>query len=111
MMKREVVTYNSIEGFHKWPGAPAGLEYLAARHRHLFEIRCRFTVTHNDREIEINRQQNTIEGFLVSHFGRPCEFEEMSCESIAEVIMNRFGESCVSCQVLEDGYGGASLTR
>lgn len=107
-MNRFVNTYNEIVGFHNYPDAPDFCEYLCARHRHVFVIRCSFKVVHNEREIEINKQQQLIEGYLHKYYGTPCEFGGMSCESIAEVIMADLGANDV--QVLEDGYGGATLT-
>ena len=109
-MKREVITYNQIEGFHQYPNAPEFCKYLEARHRHIFVIRCRFAVTHSNREIEINAMQRTIEEYLYERFNHPCEFGELSCEHIAEVLLSHFA-NMDSAEVLEDGYGGASLTR
>lgn len=108
----KVNTFNAIEGFHYWEGATPDVAYLASRHRHIFEIRCSFAVTHEDRQIEINMQQNKIERYLHELYGTPCEFKGMSCEMIAAQLMTHFrGENIVECQVLEDGYGGATLTR
>ncbi len=109
-MNRIVNTYSSIIGFHHYPDAPEWCAYLANRHRHNFIIKCGFKVNGNDREIEINEQQREIETFLDNNFGYPCEFGPMSCEAIAEFILSEF-EKMVECQVLEDGYGGATLTR
>lgn len=109
-MKRKVLTYNAIEGFHKYPDAPLFCSYLSERHRHIFIVRCEFGVSHNEREIEINHQQNIIEDFLSKKFGKPCEFGNMSCEAIAEFIINSF-KSCDKVEVKEDDYGGASLSR
>lgn len=50
-MKREVITYNEIQGFHCWPDASRNVAYLASQHRHMFVIRCRAEVSHNEREI------------------------------------------------------------
>ncbi len=108
-MKRRVETFNAIEGFHHYPDAPSFCSYLAARHRHIFEIRCSFDVNHNEREIEINETQKQIEAVLHIKFGTPCEFGSMSCESIAEYLIKSTGAASV--QVLEDGYGGASLSE
>lgn len=113
-MKIFVETYNLIEGMHHWSEAKGEVEYLSNPHRHLFEIRCRFEVSHNDREIEINTAQNDIERYLKERFSRGggiCLFGGRSCEDIAEEIMTHFGEQCVQCTVLEDGYGGATLSR
>lgn len=109
-MKREVITNNCIEGFHCYPQAKGNIGYLSARHRHIFEIRCWAKVTHNEREIEINTEQNRIESAFNKAFGAPCEFGDMSCESIAEWLLGEFPEMS-KVQVLEDGYGGAALTR
>lgn len=109
-MKREIVTHNALEGFHAWPGAPAECDYLRARHRHIFVIRTWLEVSHNEREIEINLQGMAIKTALEARFGSPCEFGAMSCESIAELILNTF-PAATRCEVLEDGYGGASLSR
>lgn len=109
-MKRKVLTYNAIEGFHRYPNAPEFCAYLSARHRHIFVIRCEFEVFHNEREIEINEQQHVIEKMLTKRFGSPCEFGDMSCETIAELIMKEY-KSCTKAEVKEDDYGGASLSR
>lgn len=108
-MRRIVDTYNCVEGFHHYPDAPEKCAYLADIHRHMFVIRCGFEVSHNNREIEINTQQNLISDFLARKYGTPCQFGAMSCEDIAECIIGEF--DCVSCQVLEDNYGGATLSR
>ena len=109
-MERRINTYNCIEGFHNYPNAPKWCSYLANRHRHLFVITCSFRVLHNNREIEINEQQHLIDNYLKKVFGNPCEFNEYSCEDIAENLINAF-DNMVECKVLEDGYGGATLTR
>lgn len=109
-MKRYVDTYNAIEGFHYYPNAPKFCAYLGFKHRHIFVIRCQFEVTHNEREIEINEMQHKIEETLHKWYGKPCDFDGLSCESIANNLMQEF-DFMYSCQVLEDGYGGATLTR
>ena len=111
-MKTSVITYNEIEGYHRWPYAPqpSSIAYLASKHRHVFVIECEFHVTHDDRDIEIIRQQHIIEEFIRDRHGIPAEFHDMSCEAIAKEIMQYFPE-CESCIVREDGYGGARVRR
>lgn len=108
-MDKFVETYNAVVGFHRYPTAPQFCLYLAARHRHVFVVRCSFAVEHNNRQVEINERQNEIEAYLCAKYGRPCEFGDMSCEDIAEELIGRFGASGV--QVLEDGYGGAKIAQ
>ncbi|MGL4519328.1 MAG: hypothetical protein ACRCUJ_06550 [Phocaeicola sp.] len=54
--------------------------------------------------------QNDIQNTLQEHFGTPCEFTDMSCESIAAIIIDLF-DSVDKVEVLEDGYGGAIVSR
>lgn len=108
-MKRYVDTYNTIEGYHFYPDAPEFCNYLSNRHRHIFVIKCQFAVNHNEREIEINNQQHKIDEYLRKKYGPVCEFGPMSCESIAEEILTQFNAEKVT--VLEDNYGGATLSK
>lgn len=52
-----------VPGFHNWPDAPAGLEYLRSIHRHVFNITARIPVTHDNRDLEIIQTQNRIHHF------------------------------------------------
>lgn len=112
-MTQYVICAVEVEGFHCWPGAPENLDYLQNRHRHVFQIRMAFEVTHGDREIEINLQQSKIKRYLRAKYAsdqeEACAFGAMSCEQIAAELLLKFG-AC-SCQVLEDGYGGAKVVR
>ena len=109
-MKTYVITYNEIEGIHYWKDAPSPVQYLQNPHRHIFIIECEFKVKHDDRELEIIIQQNKIKNFITDKYGLPAMFGTMSCEMIAKEILTYF-ESCVSCKVLEDGFGGAEVIR
>lgn len=109
-MKRQVITFNAVEGYHYYPNAPEFCKYLRNNHRHIFEIRCGLEVKHNNREIEINEMQRKIEKKLKSLFGNPCNFGKRSCEDIAEILCNSYSE-IVWVEVLEDGYGGAKITK
>ena len=99
-----IETYNEIEGFHRWAEATGEHIFLSFRHRHVFQIRCKKTLKHADREIEIIRFQREISNFIESKYGRPAEFGGMSCEEIAKIICTRFNLDQVS--VLEDGISG-----
>lgn len=109
IMKYYVITSNKIDGMHCWKDAPEKFNYLKNEHRHIFYIRCWFSVTDTDREIEINEQQSIIERAVKKHYGNAigtgAYFGGMSCEDIARWCIEQFG--CVACEVLEDGFGGA----
>lgn len=111
-MTYEVITHNQIIGSHYWNDAPETCAYLRDRHRHVFDIRCKFAVTHCDREIEINEMQDAISDHFYMMFptdGAGVMFGNMSCEDIAVYCIDEFG--CVECQVLEDGFGGANVRK
>lgn len=106
-MVMQIVTYNQIVGFHYWKNAPEEFSYLKNNHRHVFKIRCWFNVTHSDREIEINDMENKIEEKIKDDFNY--QFENFSCEDIARYCIETF--DCESCEVLEDGFGGAYVRK
>lgn len=108
-IQQYVICAIQVEGFHCWEGAPADLSFLKARHRHVFHIRIVFSVSHSNREIEIIAQQSKIMDWLRNKYGTPCEFCGMSCEDIAGELLSHY--NAVSCEVLEDGYGGAKVVR
>lgn len=108
-MKRYVITHNAIEGFHMYPEAPDFCKYLGNTHRHIFVVICEFEVQHNNRQTEINQRQLEIASYFSEKYGMPCQFGALSCEDIAEDIITNLGATSV--KVLEDGYGGAYITR
>lgn len=109
-MIRKVVTHNQVIGFHAYPDAPLPCSYLSARHRHVFVIRCKFEVSHNNREIEINTMQEQLADALRNEFDEPCEFGSYSCEDIAQWLLSRFPVMS-EVEVLEDDFGGAAIQR
>ena len=111
-MRKNVVCHLYIEGFHRWEQAPEHLKFLSYKHRHIFVIRVKFSVQDNNREIEIIETQKKIKDFIKRRFGvndEVCDFGNMACEDIAELIINEFNAE--SAEVLEDGFGGAELVR
>jgi hypothetical protein len=107
-----VETYNAVAGLHYWPEAPDEVYFLRNKHRHIFCIRCFFEVSHTNRERELYITQDVIEQYLYSKYpqNKHCiDFGEMSCEMIATDLINNLG--CISCEVLEDGKGGAIVRK
>lgn len=85
-----------IPGLHCWPNA--GIEgnetnnFLQYPHRHSFHISVEVKVSHNERQIEFIQLQNEIEQMLSEKYWNVekqlFDFGPMSCESIAEVILD-----------------------
>lgn len=111
-MTKYVVCEIQVEGLHCWPEATGSIEYLRHIHRHIFVMRLGFSVHGSNREVEIITRQNTIRHYLLDRYGDNdgvCCFGRMSCEDIAEELLEKF--SAASCTVLEDGFGGARVVR
>lgn len=122
-MKTKSVVYCTlqVEGTHNWPNCPYDeVDYLRVPHRHMFHIKAYKPVTHSDRDVEFIMLKHRIESYLLTSYGKPimgdhnweicdnkmiCVFGAMSCEMIAEELIEKFGLS--KCEVNEDNENGA----
>jgi hypothetical protein len=106
-----IVTFR-LPGFHCYPGAPAPVEFLRARHRHLFCFVLRFAVTHDEREKEFFIISREVQAVLAARYGTPAEFGTASCEQLARQLFDAYAEQgCYSVEVWEDDENGALVTR
>jgi len=107
---KTVILDFEVEGFHYYPNAPKVVDFLKDRHRHLFQIRAGYKVNDSNREKEIFIQQDFLKEYLTESYGYPCEFKNMSCEMIAEDLLDFIKEdSGIWIEVFEDGKGGARV--
>jgi len=90
----------SFVGFHAWPGAPASVDYLRSRHRHVFGVRARREVSFANRQIEFQTFKNEIAAFIDRSWPGG-ELGETSCEALAVVLAHQF--ELDECEVSEDG--------
>lgn len=108
----KVIVNLDIAGVHFWASCDLDeVSYLQYRHRHMFKITAKKTVTDADRQIEIIMFKNEITKWLnVMYYceKRQClDFGQMSCEMIAEKLVKVF--QLDYCRVLEDGENGAEV--
>lgn len=120
-MTTNIIINLSVEGFHNWEDAKyiqPEVAFLSYKHRHTFNICCKKNVTHSDRDIEIILFKREIISFLYDEYGiqsgpdehyKWCDFGPMSCEMIAEVLLNRF--ELEYCSVMEDNENGAECIK
>jgi len=107
-IEKQIIVKLQYEGVHRWKDCNIeSVLYLKDFHRHIFYIEVRKQVRHNDRDIEIIRFKHNILKYLDKTFDN--FFGDMSCEDIAEVLMNEFELSYV--KVLEDNENGALMQR
>ena len=103
----------SVEGFHALAKAKEmfgeAVEFLAVRHRHNFGVNLEIIVNHNDRDQEFILVQRRVQKYLYDKYGFPAEFGNLSCEAIAEELMNEF--NAIMVRVDEDGENYAKITK
>lgn len=107
-IRKRVVLDFDLEGYHKWENAIPEVLFLRNEHRHMFQIRVEIEVQDSDREVEIFIETGRLQDYLMESYGAPCQFEGMSCEHIAEDILQwGFEDGYKRVEVYEDGKGGA----
>ncbi len=102
------VTFQRV-GYHRYPAAPAEVDYLQDRHRHLFKFKVKIQVWTNDREIEFHMFLNKIESWYNEGV---LELDYKSCEMMAEDLAQKISQEYSSgrqlvIEVSEDGECGA----
>tara|TARA_R110000772_G_scaffold53171_2_gene121718 strand:- start:4554 stop:4907 length:354 start_codon:yes stop_codon:yes gene_type:complete len=108
IVKNTVILDFELVGFHYYEQAPKQVEFLKHNHRHNFQFRLGYNVNDLDREIEIFITEDFIKQYLTESYGSPLNFEQMSCEMIAnELLEFAHEDGCVWVEVFEDGKGGA----
>ena len=105
-IRRSIVVKLDVEGLHQWAGCNIEeVQYLANLHRHTFQILCEIQVGHGDRDVEFIEFKHRVKKYLQDRWYKVqydcCYFGSMSCEQIAEVLMEEFSLS--KCSVGEDG--------
>ena len=105
-LKKYIEVRVDVEGLHQWKDCPLpNVEYLKHLHRHTFQISCRAEVSHGDRDIEFIDFKHKLKKYIAKTWYDGaygcCNFGGMSCEMIAEDLLNYFG--LCQCTVSEDG--------
>jgi len=103
-MKASVFVRTSFEGFHRWPDAPAEVDFLRRRHRHVFHVKAEWRVSHDDRDIEFILAKRRLDDAIAVH-RLDEDRSTWSCESWARWIIEALGAARV--EVSEDGENGA----
>jgi hypothetical protein len=106
-MKRRFIKVNfEVPGFHAWPSAPTHRSYLRKPHRHLFKVTVTIEVKHGDRAIEFHDLLDFCFKWFTSRcvalYPTPFEMNRVgqgeamlsrSCETMAEILLDRLVES------------------
>ena len=113
-LRTNIIVSLQVEGLHSWPECPIEeVSFLKHPHRHIFHIKAKKEVSHDDRDIEIIKLKREIRYHLLDRWGvghrgaEGCDFKNMSCEMIAKKLLYKF-DLCY-CSVLEDNENGAEI--
>lgn len=103
-----------VPGQHHWPDAPSEVAFLRNLHRHVFTVEVELVVGHGDREVEFFMCQRALEAFLRARWAERLpmlHFGAMSCEMIAQVVLDEFEPQPRRVTVWEDGENAGGAER
>lgn len=107
----EVFCTLQFEATHHCPMnvCPAGMEYLINEHRHIFHVRCKAKVWHDNRDIEFISLKHQIQNHIAERYNRS-NLGTTSCEQIASEILDQF-KVLDTVEVSEDNENGVIVSR
>lgn len=116
-MRTFITVLNEFEGIHKYENAPDEVSFLRNDHRHLFKIRSKIEVFHEDRELEFIMVKHLIQGRInleLDEHDNIWYMNNLSCEQVALIVYNllkqRYGsDRYISVEVSEDGENSAII--
>ncbi len=95
-----------FEALHCWPTCPfEDVSFLKTIHRHRFFVVLKKEIV-GDREVEFIQLQRKVKEFITENYEGK-DLGSMSCEKIAEELLDKFEASFVS--VLEDNENGSEV--
>jgi hypothetical protein len=105
-----IVVQTTFEGIHSWPGCPhEDVAFLRNPHRHIFHVKMKFEVTHDDRELEFIKVKREVTQYIHDEMNST-DMGSMSCEMIALDLLTTFPHACFA-SVYEDGENGAEVVQ
>lgn len=108
-MPTNIIINTSFTATHHWPECPIETQsHLRHPHRHIFHVKMKWEVHHDDRDIEFIEMKRLVDDFIMQTYwdrflGRT------SCEMICEQLADQFNACYV--RVMEDNENGAELIR
>ena len=106
-MKRCIVIKTQFEAIHCWPECPIEeVSFLKYPHRHIFHVKVKWKVIHNDRELEFILMKRKVDQFFFGWGGE--DLGKMSCEDIAEDLHKEF-PSAFFISIFEDNENGVEV--
>lgn len=102
-----IIINTRFSATHCWPDCPIhAVSFLRDPHRHVFHVRMKKKVHHDNRDVEFIDFKNDVEDWLQRWDKK--DLNAMSCEMMAKKLAETF--HCSYVRVLEDGENGAEYT-
>ena len=93
MLKNFIEVNYQCEGIHRWKDCQLeGVEFLQDYHRHIFHIKVRMEVFHNDREVEIILLKRFLESYTQELLSKPVD---LSCEAMALSVYHQLAKEYI----------------
>lgn len=112
---KQIILRTKFEGFHCWPDAPERVSFLRNKHRHLFGVKVKIEVLHNEREKEFFIVQEDDIQYIIKNKILGENNEASSCETMAEIMLNNLQNKYKSCRISveinEDDENGAEINN
>lgn len=112
-MRMQITVKTRFSALHAWEDIPPDhpMQFLKTPHRHEFHVTAKWPVYHDNRDREFILAKQELDQFIATRWGpqngTPRYIGSMSCEMLAQEIMDAFG--CSYVQVEEDGENGAEV--
>lgn len=104
-----IIITTQFEALHRWKGCHIVSKfYLKDFHRHVFHVKMKARVSHNERDIEFIDLKEQVIQYIRKNY----EYKalEMSCETIATQLKEAFSKySVFYVSVMEDNENGAEV--
>ena len=113
--RKFIYVTTSFQCFHCYPGAKEEYAFLRANHRHMFGVRVKLSVSHNNRDVEFLGLKNAINEFIEVKLIRDLWRPNISCEDFADCICDFVRDythsNFIEVEVNEDNENGAIIAR
>lgn len=113
IIKKWVFCTFTVDRLHKWDEAKErkdlGVEFLSNLHRHLFHIKVKISVMHDNRDIEFIALKRRLLAEAATQWGEVVGSCEMMAEDVISWLKTLYPYRNYIVEVSEDGENGAII--
>lgn len=109
-MSTYAVVKTRFQGLHRYPDAPAPVEFLSHPHRHEFHVRVLLQQFHDERDVEYLQFKDELNAVLKGFPMHEADSCETMARMLAQILTGRYPGRGGSVRLTEDGENGAIVT-